>query len=193
MRSKTVRDIMLPLAEYAVVGEETTLRDALLALEAAQAQLPPHAPRHRAVLVADSSGRIVGKLGQHALLAALEPKYASLGDLERLTQAGLSTEFVESIMENYRFWQDDLEDVCRRARAVRVRQVMRPVEAGIAADASLTRAIHLFVMWNTLSLLVTEGERAVGILRLSDLFREVSRHVTSDVCADGTDEDGRAP
>ena len=113
-------------------------------------------------------------------LKALEPKYSVLGDVERLSQAGLSEEFVNSIMDNYRFWQDNLEDVCRRAQR-------HPGRAGDEAGrgrastrtASLTEAIHLMVVWQTQSLLVTRGAKVVGILRLSDLFAEVAGFVTS--------------
>jgi hypothetical protein len=183
MDRKRVKDLMLPLSEYAVVDEGTSLRDALAALEQAQAQLRPGQPYHRAVLVRGADGRIVGKLGMHGFLEALEPKYAVLGDVERLSQAGLSEEFVNSIMDSYRFWQDNIDDVCRRAHAVGVGQVMKPVEASIDEQKSLTEAIHLLVMWHTQSILVTRDEEVVGILRLSDLFREISRYVTSRECS----------
>jgi hypothetical protein len=183
MDRKRVKDLMLPLGEYAVVDEGTSLRDALAALERAQSQLRPGQPYHRAVLVRGADGRIVGKLGMHGFLKALEPKYAVLGDVERLSQAGLSEEFVNSIMDSYRFWQDNIDDVCRRAHAIRVSHVMKPVEASIDEQKSLTEAIHLLVMWHTQSILVTRDEEVVGILRLSDLFREISRHVTSRECS----------
>ncbi|MFH1845014.1 MAG: CBS domain-containing protein [bacterium] len=185
MRSQNVRDIMLPLGEYVVVTEGTSLFDALLALEVARSRRPPHSPRLWAVLVADKSGHIVGKLGMRAFLAALEPKYETLGDLDQLNQAGLSPDFLESILDNYRFWQDDREDIRRRANTLHVCQAMQPIHISIGPDASLAKAIHLFVMWNTLSLLVVEDDRAVGILRLSDLFQHVSAYVTSGDCRNG--------
>ena len=48
---KYVRDVMLPLDEYAVVSEDDTLFDAFLALEKAQKKRPPGRQKHRAVLV----------------------------------------------------------------------------------------------------------------------------------------------
>jgi len=179
---------MLSLDEYVVVTKKTSLHDALLALEGAQAKLPPHSPRHWAVLVADESGHIVGKLGLRTFLAALEPKYETLGDLDRLNQAGLSPDFLESILDNYRFWQDGRENICQRAHALQVLQVMQPIRISIGPDASLAKAIHLFVLWNTFSLLVVEDDRAVGILRLSDLFRHVSAYVTSSDCRNGENQ-----
>lgn len=182
MEGKQVKDLMLPLSGYAVVTEDTSLCDALEALELAQDQLQPGQPYHRAVLVRGADGRIVGRLGMHGFLKALEPKYAVLGDVERLSQAGLSESFVNSIMDNYRFWQDNLDDVCRRSHAIKVGQVMRPVESSIDENRSLTEAIHLLVMWQTQSILVTREGEVVGILRLSDLFREIASYVTSREC-----------
>ena len=126
--------------------------------------------------------KIVGKLGQHGFLEALEPKYKGLGDIERLSQVGLSEEFVNTIMDNFRFWQGNLQDVCRRADVIRIEQVMKPTDVSIDENASLTEAIHLFVMAQALSILVTRQEEVVGILRLSDLFVEVAGFVTSTDC-----------
>ena len=182
MDKKLVKDLMLPLSDYTVVSCETTLKEALRALMDAQPQLLTGKAPHRAVLVADPKGKIVGKLGQHGFLEALEPKYKGLGDIERLSQVGLSEEFVNTIMDNFRFWQGNLQDVCRRADVIRIEQVMKPTDVSIDENASLTEAIHLFVMAQALSILVTRQEEVVGILRLSDLFVEVAGFVTSTDC-----------
>ena len=88
MDKKLVKDLMLPLSEYTVVSCETTLKEALRILMESQPQLLTGQAPHRAVLVADPQGKIVGKLGQHGFLEALEPKYKGLGDIERLSQVG---------------------------------------------------------------------------------------------------------
>jgi CBS domain-containing protein len=182
MRQKLVRDLMIPLSEYVVVSSETTLKEALRTLLVSHEQLTAGRHPHRAVLVADQKGEIVGKLGQRGFLEALEPKYKVLGDVERLPKAGLSEGFVNTIMDDLRFWQDDLQVVCSRAGTIRIDQVMKPMDARIDESASLTEAIHLIVMAQALSILVTRHEKVVGILRLSDLFVEVARFVTSADC-----------
>lgn len=179
MKDKLVKDLMLPLDEYTVVSEDTTLLDALRALDQAQINLPPGRQPHRAVLVKNRQGKIVGKLGHLGFLKALEPKYAILGDVERLSKSGLSNEFIDSMMENYRFWRDDLTELRRRARHIQIKQVMKPVEENIDENSPLTEAIHQMVMWQTLSILVTRNKQVIGILRLSDLFAKVSDFVKS--------------
>lgn len=184
MKTKSVKDVMLPLSGYAVVSLDATLRDALKELDRAQMNLPAGKQPHRAVLVADENGEIVGKLGHLGFLKALEPKYDVFGDMDRLSRAGVSEEFVNSMMDNFRFWTDDFSRLSQRARIVMIKEVMTPVDENISQDASLAEAIHRMIMWQTLSILVTRGDEVVGILRLSDLFTEVASYVVSSNSSD---------
>jgi len=174
---KTIKEIMLPLSEYAVVSEEDTLLDALLALDQAQINLPPDRQPHRAVLVKNKQGKIVGKLGHLSFLKALEPKYSILGDVSQLAKSGLSSEFIESMMENYRFWQEKPTEVRDRASHMKIKRVMKPVNENIDENSTIAEAVHRMVMWQTLSILVTRDNQVMGILRLSDLFTEISEYV----------------
>ena len=181
MDTKCVKDLMLRLEDYAIVDEDATLYEAVVALEKAQAKVPEGRMKHRAVLVRNKEGKIVGKLGHLAFLKALEPKYSSLGDLRTLSRAGLSSEFVNSMMDTYRFWGFKLSDICQRAHATGIKEGLHPVTENIDENAPLSEAIHKFVMWQTLSLLVTHGDEIVGLLRLSDLYTEMER-VIKDIC-----------
>ncbi len=177
MDNRCVKDLMLPLREYAVVSQEATVLEALRALDQAQANLSEGRQKHRAVLIVDEQQNVVGKLGHLGFLKALEPKYDKLGDLQMLSRSGMSEEFLSSMMKSLSMWQDSLSDICRRARSKKVKDVMRPVTENIDEDASLSEAIHKFLMYETLSLLVIRGTKVVGIIRLSDLFDEVARNI----------------
>jgi CBS domain-containing protein len=174
MDSRQVKDLMVSLDQCPVVPEDATLREAVLALEEAQKNLPPGRQPYRAVLVVDDKKRIAGKIGQLAVLTALEPRYSVIGDLESLSAAGVSEEFVSSMMEHYRFFQEDLRHLCSRTSRILVKEVMRPVKQSIDENATLPEAIHKMVIWQTLSILVTRGEEVVGLLRLSDLFDAIA-------------------
>ena len=50
---------------------------------------------------------------------------------------------------------------------------MHPITEHIDADAVLGEAIHKFAEWRILSILVVDKSRPVGIIRLSDLFKEI--------------------
>ena len=177
MDSKMVKDLMVPLDDYAVISRESTLLDAIIALDQAQKNLPAGRQPYRAVLVVDDKKKVVGKIGQLAFLKALEPKYNMLGDLSRLSRAGLSSTFISSMMENFQFFQENLNDLCRRAIYIKAKDVMHPITESIEENASLHEAIHKIIMHQTLSLLVTRSDRMVGLLRLSDLFDEVAKQM----------------
>jgi CBS domain-containing protein len=177
MDTKRVKDLMVPLEEYAVVPDTATMLDALEALEKSQTKLPPGKQHHRAVLIVDNNRKVIGKIGHLGFLRALEPKYSILGDMGKLSRVGLEPKFISSMMENFRFFEENLTDLCQRACHIKVVDVMRPVEENIDENATINEAIHKLVMWQTLSLLVTRegnGKEVIGLLRLSDVFEEIT-------------------
>lgn len=177
METKYVKDIMFPIDEYAVVSEEATLYDSFVALNKSQRNLPEGRQRHRAVVVADKNFKIIGKLGHLGFLKALEPKYGDMGNLEGISKSGVSKAFITSMMDNFGLWQSDMDDIVRRAHKIKIKDVMRPFSEHVDANETLGEAIHKIIIWETISILVTDGDDVVGILRVSDVFDEMSRNV----------------
>jgi len=177
MTEKRVKDLMVPIDEYPVVAPETTMLDAISALNEAQKKRPAHLQPYRAVLVKDSKGNVIGKLGQLAFLKALEPKNTMLGDLEKLRFAGVSDDLMRTMIGHYRFFEEALPDLCARGRNLLVKEAMNPVTESIDENAYLCEAISKIVLYQQLSILVTRGNKAVGLLRLSDLCDEVARQM----------------
>jgi len=171
---KYVVDVMLPLDEYTVVSENDNLYDAFVALEKSKMNLPPGRHSHKAVLVINDKKEIVGKLGHLGFLKALDPGYQNIGQLDMLSKAGLTKEFVTSMMRNYELLQDDLSDIRRRTRSIKISDVMHPIIEHIDINDSINEAIHKMIVWQALSVPVTKGSKVVGILRLADLFDTVS-------------------
>ncbi|MBD3402602.1 CBS domain-containing protein [candidate division GN15 bacterium] len=177
MEHSVVRDLMVPLDEYAVVSIDATLADAVRALDEAQARLPEGRQPHRAVLVTDHNGTIVGKIGQLAFLKGLEPKYNMMGEFDRMSRAGVSDELMSTMRNHFQLFEDPINDICERGATVPVRDVMHPVKESVAESATLTEALHHFVVWQQLSLLVTAGGKVTGLLRLSDLFEVFAKRI----------------
>ena len=75
MKTLNVKELMVPLNEYASVSEDATLADAIISLEKAQQSFDHTKYRHRAVLVLDQRQQVIGKISQIDALKALEPKY----------------------------------------------------------------------------------------------------------------------
>lgn len=166
---------MIPLSEYATVSEEATLYEAVIALEDAQKRVEEGRDRHRAILVLDQRGRVVGKLSQWDILRGLEPNYERIGSLRDTSRYGFSPEFIRSMLESYGLWRKPLEDICRKASEIKVKTIMyTPAEGDfVEADATLDEGIHQLVMGHHQSLIVKEREEIVGILRLCDVFQKI--------------------
>lgn len=177
MDEKMVKDLMVPLSDYASVAHDVPLHQAVMALNEAQQRFHRNIYPHRAVLVTDQAGKVVGKISQAGVLQAMEPKYRQIGDLKSLSRFGFQPSFLQSIMTHYDLLQKPLDDVCKKASRVRVEEIMEiPGEMEkIAADAGLNVAIHQMVVGQLQSLMVTEADDIVGILRLSDVFNEICR------------------
>ena len=176
MKTRRVKDLMVPLVEYATVSEDASLYEAVLALEEAQKKFRQDAYKHRAILVLDKGGRVVGKLSQLDVIKGLEAGYKKMGDFKGISHTGFSTEFIKSMVDKYDLWQKPLEDICRRAPHIKVKDVMyTPTEGEYVPDeATLDQALHQLVVGHHQSLLVTKGgKQIVGILRLTDVFQEV--------------------
>jgi hypothetical protein len=62
---------------------------------------------------------------------------------------------------------------------VKLRSIVEaPLEGEfVDQDVNLDRAVHQIIMGHRQSLLVTSGERVVGVLRLTDVFKEVTARI----------------
>ncbi len=173
----TVEELIVPLEEYATVRKNATLNDAVMALEKIQENFNYNRflYLHRAILVLDEDGNVLGKVSQLDVLRALEPKYFDMGDMRHLSRTGLSANFIKSIMEKYSLCEVSFTEMCRRAANLKVTDFMYSPTEGeyIEADATLCEAIHMLVMGNHQSLLVTKDDKVVGILRLTDVFNKI--------------------
>ena len=177
---KYVIDVMLPLEEYALVSEDDTLYEAFIALEEAQEKRPEGRQKHRAVLVRNKKNEIVGKLGHLGFLRSLEPGYKDLGQLDMVSKAGLTRDFITSMMKDFELLQDDMDEIRKKTKTIKMKDVMRPMTEQVDVNDTINEAIHKIIMWQILSCLVTKGGKVVGILRISDLFDEVSRNILID-------------
>lgn len=180
MEELRVRDLMVPLSEYATVPEDATLYDAVVALEEADKSFADRKYKHRSVVVIRPDKTVVGKLTYLGILQALEPKYEKLGEISAAKRFGLSSEFTTFMMKHFGFWKGSFQDLCAKAATRKVKELVREPDENlfVSQDATLNEASHRLIMSQELSLLVTgdQGE-VVGVLRLIDLFDKVSEQI----------------
>lgn len=182
MKSYRVKNLMVPLSEYATVSETASLIEAVKALREAQAAFGQSRYKHRAILVFDGNERFVGKVSQHDVIEALEPNYKEMkssvdhGSMHRL---GFSDDFVKSTKEQYHLWEKALENLCEKAIHLKIKDIMYAPGKGEFVNESDTmdEAIHRLIIGRHHSLLVTaehDAREIVGVLRLVDVFEFVS-------------------
>jgi CBS domain-containing protein len=189
MNELTVRDLMVPRNQYASIGPDNTLYEAALALQEAQRleqSLDPGRHRDRAILVVDEFGKVTGKLSMLNVLGGLLPRYARVGghavSARAAARLGSARALIESQERDAGRWKKPLENLIEKASDVRVHELIRPFGEGelVDEDESLDSAIHKMVNGRYQSLLVTRDGEIVGILRLTDVYEEISERLRAN-------------
>jgi len=172
-----VKDLMVPISEYAAVPMGTTLFEAVLALEEAQLNFDRSKYHHRAILIMDHNNHIVGKLSQLNVLRALgaDADEREMKRIRQLDQFGFSPQFIGAMEARHRFAGRSLKGICAAPGAMKVENFMKTPAPGEYVDENspIESAIPQFLHGAHLSLLVTRKSEIVGILRLSDVFAAV--------------------
>ncbi len=179
MEEITVKDLIVDLEEYACVSEEETLFDAVMTLEQAWEDFQRSPFKHRYVLVLNQEKDVVGRISQWDILRSLEPGYDKLGERVGLSRFGFRSEILEKPLREFGLWQSPLDDICRKAALIKVKEIMYEPspEQYIDAGETLQHAIHHLVVGRHRTLLVKEGGKVIGVLRLSDVFMDVWRRM----------------
>lgn len=167
------RDLMIPASECARVAEDRTIYDAVIMLEAwrnrSQSEYRP-----RLVLVFDKQFRIIGSLRQIDMLRALATT--------RQTNTNVATASAGSnaVPSGRNSANDDLlPELSMAAHHVRVKDAMYLYQEAqyIEEDASLEETLDRLVAGPYLSLIVTSGNKTVGLVRLSDIFSKACKEI----------------
>ncbi len=167
-----VKDLLIPLAEYPHIREDSALRDAFEAIEHGLAT----GKRFRHVLVLDEADRLVGVLGLRDILRGVFP------DFLRATLPGESRGQI--ILPQYpalaSLWQDTFHTQCREQAHKPVRPHVVPVAATVAPTDPVTKAAYLMVFVDSSMLPVVEGNQVLGVIRMVDVFNAATKVVLHD-------------
>ena len=155
MEEKHLKDIMIPLKDYAVVSQDATIREALKIMKESSERLSPEKFRHQGILVKDAEGNIVGKLTQADILRGLVQDYM-VSDRTFLAR-------------------------CKAQKEKKVRDFMTTVALSVDVNKGLGYALHIMRTSGHSGLLVTgEGKKPVGMLRLTDIYQFVKEAILED-------------
>ena len=157
---KKVREVMIPLKDYPHIPQWFTLRQAVAILRESTIKYAG-VYKPRAALVFNKDHRLAGILTIRDLLKGLQLDFLQ-GEVPVPAAATM----------------DDLlgPDIKQQAERA-VSEVMVPVKASVQADASLVQALFAIIKENVGTMPVLEDDRVVGMVRLTELFLEISREI----------------
>ncbi|MBO8128308.1 MAG: CBS domain-containing protein [Peptococcaceae bacterium] len=147
---KSVKDLMLPLADCPAVSPDDTVQRAVTLLKKGAVS------GHQFVLVMNDSGQPVGLLSRRALLRILEPKFV------------VTDRWALPV-----FWNGFFTDKCKEEAKKKVKDIMRPINVlTVETDDPITKALHIMVSNHIGILPVLKDGKVVGVLRLHEIFQE---------------------
>ncbi len=164
-----VQDLLIPLVEYPHIREDSSLRDAFVAIEQGLAT----GKRFRHVLVLDDKDNLVGLMGMRDILRGVFP------DFLRATLPGHSRDAIA--LPQYPalalLWQDSFHTQCKEEALKPVKPHMAPVTVTVSPSDPATKAAYLMVFTDSSMLPVVENGSVVGVIRMVDVFNEASKVV----------------
>jgi CBS domain-containing protein len=168
--TKTIQDILVPLAEYPHLRDTSTLRDAFTTLKEGFAS----GKRFRHVLVLNDKGQLVGILGIRDILRGMFPEY--LRTREHARHEAPIPDFPALTL----IWAQTCETQCPVAADKMVADFMATVPGKVDANDPITKAAYLLVTHDTSMLPVVDGKKLVGVVRMVDVFNEAAKVVLHD-------------
>jgi CBS domain-containing protein len=162
-----VKDLMIPLEDYPHIPYWFTLRQAMaMVREAAIKFEGTFEPR--AVLVFDEKYQLMGILTLRDIIKGLEPKF--------LQESGL----VKMDPKLTVLLGDLLGPNMKTASQRPVSEVMSTIQATVDGAAPLGKALYLMIKENVDRIPVIQDSKVAGMVRLSDLFHEITKLVLDD-------------
>lgn len=175
MTMNKVEDLMVPVGKFPMISQEVILAEAVLALEKAQEEFAAGRREQRILLVIDQENRVVGKLTPTDVIRGLEPNYGKLVDTHASSYVSNFEYVIASMREQMEHSTAPWDDLCAKAKNTRIKDFLRKPTPGqvVQAGDSLNEALHRFILGRHDSLFVTDGQKLVGVIRFSDVYREI--------------------
>jgi CBS domain-containing protein len=164
---KTAKELMIPLEDYPHIPYWFTLRQAMAIVREATVKFGGSF-EPRAVLVFDEKYQLMGILTLRDIIIGLEPKFLQETSLIKMDPS--LTVFLGD------FFGPTMKEQSQRA----VSEVMSPLKVTVNAEDPIAKPLYLMIKENVGLIPVMQKGKVVGMLRLSDLFGEISKMVLGD-------------
>lgn len=171
-----VKDIMIPIANYAVARTGDILSEAVRLLRKLYCSTEYGKcteAGHRSVLVVDAKGALVGILNFSSILGTLIPEIAG-GIGARLESLGVTMAYAQADSTELDEARLSFRARVKKNAETKIEHIMLKIKGSISSDESVLDALKL-IYRNKINIIpVYEGGALVGVVRDSDLFLVVA-------------------
>jgi len=164
---KKVKDLMIPLEDYPHIPYWFTLRQAMAIVREAAIKFEGSF-EPRAVLVFDEKYQLMGLLTLRDIIKGLEPKFAK--------DAGL----IKADPSLAVLMGDMFGPGMKEASQKPVSEVMSSIQVTVNGEDPITKALFLMIQENVGMMPVLLDKKIVGMVRMNELFKEISAVVLGD-------------
>ena len=165
--TKRVKELMIPLEDYPHIPYWFTLRQAMAIVREAAIKFEGSF-EPRAILVFDEKYQLMGMLTLRDIIKGLEPRFMH------------ETALVKSDPNLTVLMGDLFGPGMREASQKPVSEVMSPIKVTVQGNDPIAKAIFLMIKEGVGVMPVIQGSKVAGMVRLSDLFKEISDMVLGD-------------
>ena len=164
---KKVKDLMIPLDDYPHIPYWFTLRQAMAIVREAAVKFEGSF-EPRAVLVFDEKYQLMGMLTLRDIIKGLEPRFMH------------ETALIKADPNLTVLMGDLFGPGMREASQKPVSEVMSPIKVTIQGSDPIAKAVFLMIQENVGMMPVVQDSKVAGMIRLSDLFTEISKLVLGE-------------
>lgn len=172
-----LREIMVPIAEYATISVDSPLKAAVLKLQKVYCDAETGKcteAGHRTCLVLDNDSKLVGILDSQTILKTLIPEISSSFS-DKLSSLEISVALSEGNTASREEITANLAERVLLHGEKRVGDMMLKVRGkGLQADDFLVQGLKTMHRLKVTVMPIYEGDKLVGVLRDSDLFLTVA-------------------
>ena len=165
--TKKVKELMIPLEDYPHIPYWFTLRQAMAIVREAAIKFEGSF-EPRAVLVFDEKYQLMGILTLRDIIKGLEPRFMH------------ETALVKSDPNLTVLMGDLFGPGMREASQKPVSEVMSPIKITVQGSDPIAKALFLMIKEGVGVMPVIQDSKVAGMVRLSDLFKEISDMVLGD-------------
>ncbi|MCL7487601.1 MAG: CBS domain-containing protein [Desulfobulbaceae bacterium] len=162
-----VKDLVIPIERYPHVNQDKTLHDAVQVIQSYTCGENDRI-RYSEIMVVNDQNQLAGRLSILDVLRGLDKRFSEIPKVKEF--AGKGSDYPNLTI----LWEDAFFVGCAKGVSRPVREFMSPIKNMVKTSDSLLKVLSILLSLNCQLLPVVEGKRVVGVIRLEEIFKEIS-------------------